>query len=77
MLVSPNVNHEIKMADEILRIDEKIGIALEMTKDTIQNKAPRPIHRVQVNVLWTFTCSGFAARIIVMYYVDVNLWFPL
>jgi hypothetical protein len=30
-----------------------------------------------VNVLWTFTCSGFAARIIVMYYVDVNLWFPL
>jgi hypothetical protein len=35
----------------MLRIDEKIGIALEMMNDTIQKRAPRPIQRVQVNVL--------------------------
>jgi len=62
----------MKIADEMLRIDEKMGIAFEMTKETIQKRAPRPIQRVHVRALCTLTASGFMLRMIVMYYIDVS-----
>jgi len=67
----------MKMADEMLRMDEKMGIAFEMIKDTIQKRAPRPIQRAQVKALCTLTASGFMLRMIVMYYIDVSFVFLL
>ena len=72
MLVRPKVNHDTKMADEILRMDEKIGTALEMTKDTAQKSVPMPIQSIHVKVLCTLTCSGFAMRIMVIYCVRIS-----
>jgi hypothetical protein len=41
----------MKIADEMLRMDEKIGIAFEMMKETIQKTLPIPIQRLQVKAL--------------------------
>ena len=57
----------MKIADEMFRIDEKIGIAFEMTNETIQNRVPIPIQRLKVKALCTLTWSGLVLRIIVMY----------
>ena len=65
------------MADEMLRMEEKMGIALEMTKETIQKRAPSPTQRVQVKALCTLTASGFMLRMIVMYYIYVSFLLPL
>jgi len=67
----------MKMADEMLRMDENMGIALEMTKETIQKRAPRPIQRDQVKALCTLTASGFMLRMRVMYYIDISFVFFL
>jgi hypothetical protein len=66
------VNHDMNIAAEIFRMEEKIGMAFDMTKLAIQKIAPRPIHSVQVKALWTLTCSGFVMRIIVMYCTYVS-----
>jgi hypothetical protein len=73
MLVSPKVNQEMKIADEMLRIDEKTGIAFEMMNETIQKRLPIPIQRLQVKVLCTFTWSGLVFRMIVMYCTKVSV----
>jgi len=45
----------MNIAALIFRIELKIGIAFEMTKDMIQKTEPIPTQSAQVNVLCTFT----------------------
>lgn len=57
----------MKIAALMFKIELKMGIALEMTKEQIQNIEPIAIQSAQVNVLCTLTWSGRKFRMIVMY----------
>jgi len=59
----PKVNHATKSADDIDRMESKIGMAFAKMNARTQKVVPIPIHMVQVRfVLRSYSCSMLSMR---------------